>query len=310
MKLLSFLQLIRWKNLVILTATLLIIKIGFINQFTANYAFDTLRFFIFLLSSVFITAAGFIINDIQDIETDQINKPTKVFVGKIFSISQSYNWYIIFNVLGVLMGFYLANYLQKPIFSSVPIIISFLLYFYSTTLKKWPFIGNLVVAFLISFSILSLAFFDLILQVKLNDLGFHFMLFEIIFEFSIFAFIINLNREIVKDLEDVEGDKLMQMNTLPILIGLKYTKIIIAFLTLILLIALVFFISSYLPFNTILFYYFIIFLIIPLLYFGLKLYQSKSKTDYSYLSNILKICMLFGIISILFITLSIKNVLQ
>ena len=153
MKILPFLQLIRWKNLVILATTLLIIKFGFINIFTDSFNLDNFRFFILLTSILFITAAGYIINDIYDVETDQFNKPNQIFIGTFFTTNQAYNWYFIFNVLGVLFGFYLANYIQKPIFSSVFIIVSFLLYFYSTTLKKMLLIGNILVATLISLSL-------------------------------------------------------------------------------------------------------------------------------------------------------------
>ncbi|MDP3353640.1 MAG: geranylgeranylglycerol-phosphate geranylgeranyltransferase [Flavobacteriaceae bacterium] len=309
MKCLSFLQLIRWKNLVILASTLLIIKYGFINIFADNYSLDHFRFIILLTSIVLIAAAGYIINDIQDIETDKINKPNKIFIGTKFSISQAYNWYFIFNISGVLMGFYLANFLQKPIFSSISIIVSFLLYFYSTTLKKTPIIGNILVASLISLSVLILGYLDLILNVKSNDLGLHYLLFELIFEFSIFAFLINFIREIVKDVEDINGDNKLNMNTLPIFIGIKFSKLFIGFLTLLLVIALIYFTINYLPLNTIIFYYFIIAIIFPLIYFAIKLYFSVSKNDFGYLSKILKICMLTGVFSILLITLSIKNVI-
>ncbi|MDO9262141.1 MAG: prenyltransferase, partial [Flavobacteriaceae bacterium] len=82
MKLWPFLQLIRWKNLVILATTLLIIKFGFINIFTNAYTLDNFRFFILLISTVLISAAGYLINDIHDIETDRINKPNKVYIGR------------------------------------------------------------------------------------------------------------------------------------------------------------------------------------------------------------------------------------
>lgn len=309
MKFWAFLQLIRWKNLVILATTLLIIKFGFINIFTDAFTLDHFRFSILLISTLLISAAAYIINDIQDIETDLINKPTKVLVGTIFTIQQSYNWYLICNVLGVFLGFYLANYLQKPIFSGFFIMVSFMLYYYSTTLKKWPLIGNIVIALLVSLSILTLAFFDLIVVTNTTNLGFHYLLFELIFEFSVFAFMINLIREIVKDTEDVMGDKTLHMKTLPILIGIQYTKLFIGFLCLILIILLLYFCIIYLTFNTYIFYYFLLLITLPLLYFEFKLYQSNTKTDYEYLSKILKICMLTGIFSILFISLSIKNVL-
>ncbi|MDP2088596.1 MAG: geranylgeranylglycerol-phosphate geranylgeranyltransferase [Flavobacteriaceae bacterium] len=309
MKLLPFLQLIRWKNLVILATALLVIKYGFINVFTDESALNNLQFVLFLCSILLIAAAGYIINDIYDIETDTINKPSKVFIGTVLSINQAYNFYFLFNIIGVILGFLVVNFLQKPIFSSIYIIGSFVLYYYSTTLKRMPVIGNFVVAFFISFTLITLAYFDLILVHNTDNLGFHYLLFELIFEFSIFAFMINFIREIVKDLEDIEGDNYLQMKTLPILIGIKYSKVFIEFLSLLLIIALTYFVISYLQFNSIIFYYFLIFIAFPLFYFCIKLYYSETKSDFNFLSKILKVCMLSGIIAIIFISLSIKNVI-
>lgn len=309
MKIIPFLQLIRWKNLVILATTLCVIKFGFINIFTDSFNLDHFRFLVLLFSILFITAAGYIINDIYDVETDLFNKPNKVFIGTILTTNQAYNWYFIFNIIGVLLGFYLANYLQKPVFSSVFIIISFLLYFYSSTLKKMLLIGNLLVATLISLSFLLLGYFDLILKVSLNHLSFHYLLFELIFEFAVFAFFINLIREIVKDIEDIIGDNNLKMKTLPIVIGIKYSKLIVGLLTLLLLILLMYFIINYLQPSSVTYYYFLIAVIFPLLYFCFKLFHSKTKENFNYLSKILKFCMITGVFSILIISLSIKYVI-
>ncbi|MDH3381268.1 MAG: geranylgeranylglycerol-phosphate geranylgeranyltransferase [Flavobacteriaceae bacterium] len=309
MNYLPFLQLIRWKNLVILAATLLIIKFGFINIFTTNYSLDYLRFVILLASIISIAAAGYIINDIYDIEIDQINKPYKLVIGKVFTISQAYNMYFIFNIFGVLMGFYLANYLEKPIYSGLFIMTSFLLYYYSSTLKKVPLIGNIVVASLIGFCILLCAYFDLIINTSTANLGMHYLLFELILEFSVFAFLINLIREIVKDIEDIKGDKELNIKTLPLLIGIKYSKYVIGLFTLILIISILYFTFSYIPRSSFIFYYFLLAIFLPLLYFIFRLRKSKTKTDYSLLSKILKFCMITGILSILLISLTIKNVI-
>lgn len=309
MNYLPFLQLIRCKNLVILAATLLIIKFGFVNVFTTNFSLDNLRFIVLLSSIISIAAAGYIINDIYDIEIDQINKPNKLVIGKAFTIAQAYNMYFIFNIFGVLMGFYLTNYLEKPIYSGLFITTSFLLYYYSATLKKVPLIGNILVASLISFCILLYAYFDLIINVSTTNLGIQYLLFELILEFSVFAFLINLIREIVKDIEDLKGDKELYVKTLPLLIGIKYSKYVIGLFTLILIISILYFTFSYIPRSSFIFYYFLLAIFLPLLYFMYRLYKSKTKTDYSLLSKLLKFCMISGILSILLISLTIKNVI-
>lgn len=304
-----FFKLIRWKNLLILAVTLIIIKVGFIDIFTIHSSLNIPNFLILLASNLFIAAAGYIINDILDVETDKINKPSKVFINNSIPIKLAYNLYFTLNVLGVIGGFYIANFLKFPVLALIPISISYLLYLYSTTLKKVPFIGNLLIASLISLSILTLAFFDLILTENSEILGYHYTLFLVLVDFSIFAFLINLIREIIKDIEDIKGDSLLNMRTLPILAGIKFTKNLLSILVLLLISGVGYFVFKYLPNDTLIFYYFIISIIAPLLYLLIKLQKATLKSDYNFLSLLLKIIMVFGTFAILLISLTIKNVL-
>lgn len=309
MKIIPFLQLVRWKNLVILATTLLILKYSFINVFANETALNHLFFFLYLLSVLFIAAAGYIINDIYDVETDKINKPKKVYINTFFSINQAYIFYLILNTIGVLLGFLLVNYLQKPIFSGFFIIGSFMLYYYSSTLKKIPFMGNLVVAFFISLTLVFLAYFDLILVKTMNYASTNILLFDIIIDFSIFSFMLHLIREIIKDIEDIKGDIKLQMNTLPIYIGIDKTKIILLLLLFILTALVLYFISSYLINYSLVYIYISTTLIIPLFYIFYLVLKAKKPSDFSKISTLLKYCMLFGIIAILLISLTLQNVI-
>lgn len=309
MKLSAFFRLIRWKNLVILTTTLLFIKYGFINIFTDEFTLNHLFFFFYLLSVLFIAAAGYVINDIYDIETDIINKPKKVYVSTYFSINQAYTIYFILNITGVILGFIIVNYLQKPIFSGIYILGSFLLYYYSTTLKRIPFIGNFVVAFFISLTLVFLAFFDLILFESEGSLSVNLLLFNIIVDFAIFSFMLHLIREIVKDVEDIDGDKQLNMKTLPIYIGLEKTKIIILLLLFILTVLVVYFMSSYLTNYIVVYGYLSVTLIIPLFYIFYLVLKAKEHSSFAKISSVIKICMITGLIAIPLITLSLLNVI-
>src|SRR5690606_6276120 len=103
------LHLIRWKNLLMIALMQLLIKYAFLEPFGATTSLDTLGIFLLIVSTVCIAAAGNIINDINDIETDLVNKPNKIVVGKSISEKTAYNLFIIFNVMGVGVGYYLSN---------------------------------------------------------------------------------------------------------------------------------------------------------------------------------------------------------
>lgn len=309
MKISSYFKLIRWKNLVILASTLLIIKFGFIDIFTTSSALNTFNFSIFLVSNVLIAAAGYVINDLLDIEIDLINKPTKVYINSQISVKSAYNLYFLLNVTGVLAGFYIANLLGFPVLALIPIVVSYLLYLYSTTLKRIAFLGNMAIAFLISLSIISLAFFDLILINSSDVVGYNYTLFLLLLDFAIFAFFINLVRELIKDIEDIDGDKSMRLKTLPIVAGIKFSKYVAVLLILILLVGILYFVFSLLPIYSFIFYYFIVTIILPLLYLAIKISVSNLKSDFNFISLLLKIIMIFGTLSIIFISISVKNAL-
>ena len=133
-------------------------------------------------------------------------------------------------------------------------------------------------------------------------------LFKVLIDYSIFAFMINLMREIVKDLEDVNGDYNQGMNTLPIVLGVSRTAKLVFFISLIPLVALIYYVYVYifnLLFATV---YSLIFIAAPMIYFTIKIYSAHLKKDFTHLSAVLKWVLFFGILSILVISLNIlKN---
>ncbi|MBT8259680.1 MAG: UbiA family prenyltransferase, partial [Bacteroidia bacterium] len=97
----SFLNLIRWQNLVLIILVQVLIKYALLNVFNVAAKLDTLHFILLVLATVCIAASGNIINDIYDVETDTINKPKMVIVGKSISEKMAFNWFICLSVLGV-----------------------------------------------------------------------------------------------------------------------------------------------------------------------------------------------------------------
>jgi 4-hydroxybenzoate polyprenyltransferase len=131
--------------------------------------------------------------------------------------------------------------------------------------------------------------------------------FSILMDYAIFAFIINLIREIVKDLEDMDGDYQTGMNTLPIAIGIQKTKVIVGGLTVIAVLILAYYLKTSLYELDYTLYYALVFIIGPLVYFGVKLSIAKTKNEFHQLSTILKIVLFFGILSVAVIVYNLKN---
>ena len=302
MRLAAFFKLIRWKNLLHILYVQILLKFLVFNSFNIETNLSLVQFIVLLISILLITAAGYIINDIFDLKTDLINKPQKVIVTKNFSLEKAQQLYLVLNATGVILGIGLSLNIEKPSYSLIFIGTSLLLYYYSKKFKSKPLIGNLIVSFLIAFSISIIYLVDINKTIQTTNQQ---LIINIILGLSFFAFFINFIRKIVKDIEDVKGDYNLKMNTLPILIE-KYRTIKIASLLCVIplgfLIYIVINIASIYKFTSI---YLVLFTIIPLLYVALKLQSAKSIKDFKKLSTILKISMFLGVNSLILFSLNI-----
>lgn len=302
----AFLKLIRYQNLLLLVFMQMLFRYGFLNFQDISLALSDLQFGILVLSTVCIAAAGYIINNIFDKETDTINNKN-VIVGNEISEATAYNLYIALNVIGVGGGFYLSNVIEKPGFALLFIIVSGTLYLYASSFKQSLLIGNIIVALLTAVSVIIVGLFDLYPMITADTQVHLGILFKIILDYAMFAFLINFIREIVKDLEDVKGDYNLGMNTLPIALGVARTAKIVLIATGLITIYLFYYIYNY-YFNNDLYIsvlYSLLFVIAPLLFFCVKLVSAKNSADFKTLSLILKLVLLFGIISIFVNTLNI-----
>lgn len=304
----KFLKLIRYKNLLMLAFMQLLFRYAFLKQQEVPLALSDWQYGLLILSTVLLAAAGYVINNIYDVGTDSINKPNDVVVGKGITETAAYNIYIGLNISGVAIGFILSNIIMRPTFASLFILIASLLYFYATTLKQIMILGNFVVALLLAVSVLIIGVFDLFPATTAENQAQMASLFSILIDYALFAFMINFIREIVKDIEDVNGDYNMGMNTLPVAIGVsRAAKIALGF-------AIIAFILSGLHCNTyfmqnklyIAVFYAFATVLAPLLYFIVKIFSAKSQKDFHHLSSILKLILFFGILSILVIAFNIK----
>ncbi|WP_073410445.1 geranylgeranylglycerol-phosphate geranylgeranyltransferase [Flavobacterium johnsoniae] len=302
----KYLKLIRYKNLLMLAFMQVLFRYAFLKQQDIPLALADWQYGLLVLSTVLLAAAGYVINNIFDVPTDTINKPQNVVVGKGISETRAYNIYIGLNITGVALGFYLSNVIMRPMFASLFIFIASLLYFYATNLKQIMILGNFVVALLLSISVLIIGVFDLFPATTTENQAQMASLFSILVDYALFAFMINFVREIVKDIEDMDGDYNQGMNTLPIAIGKnRAAKIALGF-TIIPFILSLLYINKYFFQNNLLIvtFYTFVFVLAPLLYFIVKIFDAKTKKDFHHLSIILKLILFFGILSILVISLN------
>ncbi len=303
----KYLKLIRYQNLLMLAFMQLVFRYLFLEQSYVDLALTDFNYILLVIATVCVAAGGYVINNIMDQETDEIAKPQNRVVGVSISETVAYNWYIGLTIVGVGIGFYLSNVIYKPTFASMFILVATLLYMYATSFKQIPVLGNVVVALLLSTSIIIIGLFDILPAIDVDNRFRMKEAFNILMEYAVFAFIINLIREIVKDLEDMDGDYQSGINTLPIMMGIPKTKIIVGILTLISIGILAYYINSNLFELDYVIYYSMVFIIGPLIYFGVKLINAVTKKEFHHLSLVLKLILFFGIISIAVIVLNLKH---
>lgn len=302
-----FLQLIRWKNLFMLACIQLLFRYIYFPTFSIATSLSNFDFLVLIIATLTIAAAGYISNDMYDVVADKINKPTKIIVTQRVSMKQANLYYLALNFIGILAGLYLAFKIDNISYISIFIITALILKAYNSDLKKKPIIGNILVSLLVSLSILIVGVFDIIPSITEDNGVNQYHAFRILLDYATFAFMFMLLREMVKDIEDVNGDKKMNMKTLPILIGRKRTNTIVFILSFIPLILITFY--SFNNFSDVPFIlaYMLIVVLLPFLYFMTKILYAKTKKDYRIASRLLKYIMLLGMLSIIFVSIIIQN---
>jgi len=159
-----------------------------------------------VMSTLLISSAGYIINDYYDQKIDIINRPEKVVVGKNLKRRAAMFYHMLFNFAGIFLGV-LASWK----IGLIHITSAFLLWLYSNSLKRLPLIGNLLIGFLTGIAVLMIG-------VEYQNLN------PLIYAYSLFAASIMVIREIIKDIEDMKGEKTHGVKSLPLLIGIRKTK--------------------------------------------------------------------------------------
>lgn len=300
----AFFKLIRLPNLIFIALTQALFQVCIYYPLYKGQipAHDTRNFVFLVFASLFIAAAGYIINDYFDINIDEVNKPERMVVDKLISRRWAIAWHFMLSIAGVLLTMLAVPIFQKWYLILANIFCVALLWFYSTTFKRKLLLGNITISLLTAWTIL-LIFFS---KVSVTDaFGSDFdgqpKLFRFAFLYAGFAFIISLVREAIKDIEDMPGDEKYGCRTMPIVWGVNATKVYVA-VWMIILIAILVVIQVYvLQFR---WWWAVVYcipcIILPLLYIFVKLFKASSAQDYHKLSTWTKLVMLTGILSMIF----------
>ena len=293
---------IRVENLFIIAVTQICIKylvfapLNDFSKFTLNL------FTISLLSTLLIAAAGYIINDYFDVKTDKINRPNTVVIDVVIKRRWAMILHILLNAIGLVLGLYLAlkcHNLKLVLFQILSIL---LLWFYSTHFKKQLLVGNIVVSLLTAAIPIMPMVYDYYLTGEINPMismiigSFLNTLVIIVLGYSSFAFLTSFAREVVKDMEDYEGDIKTGGKTMPIVWGMITSKVV-TFFTIIITIGLL--LLACLKFHkdqhNIAVYYILGLVILPLIILLIQTIKAKTSKDFKLASLLLKFTMLFGI---------------
>ncbi len=304
--LLQFFRLIRWQNLLFIALTQYLFFFAIAEPILDDYIDFTretyILFYVLCFSSVLIAAAGYIINDYFDLNIDTINKPDKLVVDHGIGRRWVMFFHFVLSMVGILMGFYIGlqngNWFIGMSHSGVAI----LLWIYSTSLKKRAVIGNTLIALLTSWTLLVVYYFIVFNEQDGQGGSLYLLavqkLFRIAILYAAFAFIISFIREIVKDMEDMDGDRRYGCKTMPIIWGVEVTKLVVSIFMILLLglmlLAFIYILQLHMWLPGL---YHALFILLPSIYTFKLLQKAKQTSDFSRLSIWIKMIMLSGILS-------------
>lgn len=308
-----FFRLLRWPNLVFIAITQILFHYCIVLPAANSHAFplhlQQHLFWLIVATSVLIAGAGYIINDYFDINIDQVNKPDRMVVDRIITRRMAIFWHLLFSGIGIVLSVYVGYKLHNPLIGIGNILCVILLWVYSTTYKRQMIVGNVLISLLTAWVILIMLVAELpgwwnSIKTAADMQASVARLSRIGVLYAAFAFILSLIREVVKDMEDMEGDRRAQCKTLPIVYGVNASKVF-AGTWLAILIVMLFVMQTY----VLIFQwwyaslYLLVTVTIPLLLLFKHLFRATTTAHFAQVSSWLKWIMLSGICSMVFFML-------
>jgi 4-hydroxybenzoate polyprenyltransferase len=305
----AFFRLIRYPNLFFIALTQSLFYICIVlpsfHHVGADPTLTVEGLLILISASIAIAAGGYIINDYFDLNIDRVNKPEKLVIENMIKRRWAILWHLGLSIAGILLSVVLSLRIGNPFPAIFNFFTVILLWFYSTTFKKQLLVGNVLISLLTGWVVL-------VLYISVNDLHIYppgtpgFTAITRIYKFAVlyggFAFIISLIREVIKDMEDIEGDAKYQCKTMPVVWGIPSSKVFVAVWLIVLtgtVVVLEIYALQLLWWWSVA--YGFIFIVFPLLLILRKLFPAVNAEHFHDLSTMVKLVMLTGILSMLFI---------
>ncbi|MCQ2350327.1 MAG: geranylgeranylglycerol-phosphate geranylgeranyltransferase [Paludibacteraceae bacterium] len=241
-------KLIRYQNLLFVVLIQLLVYGGIIIPTLASYVLpdclSVTQIISLVISTVCITAGGYVINDYFDVKIDRINRPGKVLIGSALPKEQAMRFYQVLTLFGILFGLYLAFTLRSMTLGFVYIVVPGMLWFYSSSYKRMLLVGNIIVAFCSALvPLLPMLAMQKVLENNWGDVVYDTPLIKELYTWvgviAVFAFVWTLIREIIKDIQDVMGDRELECHTVPVVWGETGARILVIVLTILADVALV-----------------------------------------------------------------------
>ncbi len=301
----SYLKLFRYRNLLMIVLIQYLIRYCIIIPALEVYHLSPIindLFFSFLVfSCVLISAAGYAINDYFDLRIDRINKPDKIILGRKISRRQAIFFHSFFNILGVLLAVFVAIKVHLLRLTAIHIVATALLWFYAIYYKRRFLTGNIIVAFLTALIVITVWLFEFWPRVIILKESYDFSTVRyILLVYAGFAFLTTLIREIIKDIQDLDGDKKVGCKTLPVVWGVDKSKYFVVSLIILLIISIVFLQDMFWEYDKMIFLlYSLLFIQIPYILVIFKLIKAKEKRHFAFLNLFTKLIMLMGVLSLL-----------
>ncbi|WP_108804555.1 geranylgeranylglycerol-phosphate geranylgeranyltransferase [Aquimarina sp. Aq107] len=285
----AYLKLIKFDNLILIALAQLFIKYGLFEPFDIDVTLNAFGISLLIISTISLVAAANVMLYIQDKEQSETIVSEKV-LNRLF---------IIFNVIGVGIGFYLSNIIGIPKLAALFIVVSGIFYIYTTYLKEILVLKNIIIGILMALGLIAVTIFDLLPAITEQNRASQKVIFLIVVDYSIFAFIIVTIREIVKDCLHVDRDHNTGLPTIPISLGKDRTAKLIGGLTILPIGMIIYYVYTYLFNNSTAVIIVLGLLVAPLLYFMFKSWGAESNKDFKTLSLILKIVLFLASLSLL-----------
>ena len=285
------------QNVLLLAIGMLAFKYGFLDRQAVVLALNDWQYIVMVLACSFIAAGGFYINNAAGVGKETTTETSEAKI---------YNIYIALTLIGVGMGYYIANFVGRPMHSGIFVVGAATLYIYATSLKQTVLVSNIVIALLMALPLVAIGIFTMYPVLNGENKLLLATLLDLMLDYALFIFVTGLIVTFINNLANADTDYNNGITTLPITLGRNRTQKIVLVFALLPIGMLLYYGNAYIKELLFALFYGLVFILAPMIYFLIKLWNAKTPKDFQHLEMVLKIVLLFTVLSIAVITFNIQ----